>query len=322
MRKHGTIAIALLLTLAFGASACTAAPAATEPTPAAAEPAATPEAVPAETPEASADPAVTPDPNKKALLVVSFGTSYNESRALTIEAIEKVIADAYPDYEMRRAFTSQTIIDKLKDRDGLEIDNVEQALERLIADGIGTLAVQPTHVMSGFEYDEMIAAIKPYESKFTSVSYGLPLLTSDADYQEVVSILQEEIAPYNVEGTAIVFMGHGTHHEANATYAKLQQAVSGSGMDNCLIGTVEAEPSLEDVMAAVEQSGAKKVVLLPFMIVAGDHANNDMAGDEEGSWKTAFKGEGYEVECVIKGLGEYKGIQKMFVEHAGDAIGQ
>lgn len=278
-----------------------------------------PEEQPSDTDEQTAD--VTYDPDKKALLVVSFGTSYNETRAATIEAIETAIAAAYPDYEMRRAFTSQIIIDKLEERDGLEIDNVQEAMERLIADGVGTLVVQPTHVMSGEEYDEMMEAVAPYEGQFASVSYGLPLLSSDADYEEVVSILAEETAAYDAEGTAIVFMGHGTHHEANATYAKLQQVLSDAGYDNYFIGTVEAEPALEDVMAMVAESGAGKVVLLPLMIVAGDHATNDMAGDEEDSWKTAFKAEGYEVECVLKGLGEYAGIQAMFVAHAGDAIG-
>lgn len=263
---------------------------------------------------------VTYDPEKKALLVVSFGTSYNETRALTIEAIETAIAAAYPDYEMRRAFTSQIIIDKLAERDGLEIDNVQEAMDRLVADGVGTLVVQPTHVMSGAEYDEMIAAIAPYEDQFASVSYGLPLLTSDEDYQQVISVVTADTAAYDVDGNAIVFMGHGTHHEANATYAKLQQMITDAGYARYFIGTVEAEPSLEDVMAMVEASGATKVVLLPLMIVAGDHATNDMAGDEEDSWKTAFKAEGYEVECVLKGLGEYPGIQAMFVEHAGDAI--
>lgn len=260
------------------------------------------------------------DPNKKVLLVVSFGTSYNESREATIGAIEKKISTTYPDYEMRRAFTSQIIIDKVKERDGLEIDNVQDAMERLIADGVGTLVVQPTHVMSGLEYDEMIAAIEPYKNKFISLSYGLPLLTSDEDYRQVVSILTEETKEYNVDGTAIVFMGHGTEHDSNSTYAKLQQFLTDAGYINYFIGTVEATPSLEDVMSSVESSGAAKVVLLPLMIVAGDHANNDMAGDEEGSWKTEFKKEGFAVECVIKGLGEYPGIQQLFVAHAGNAI--
>lgn len=267
-----------------------------------------------------ATPTANTNTNKKALLVVSFGTSYVETREATIGAIETSIADTYPDYEMRRAFTSQIIIDKLKNRDGLEIDNVQQAMERMIADGVETLVVQPTHVMSGEEYDEMIATITPYEDQFTNVSYGAPLLTTDEDYAELVSIITEDTKDYVADGTAIVYMGHGTEHESNATYAKLQQALNDAGYNNYFIGTVEATPSLDDIMAAVEASGATKVVLLPLMIVAGDHANNDMAGDEEGSWKTEFKKAGYEVECVLKGLGEYPGIQQMIVKHAGAAI--
>jgi sirohydrochlorin cobaltochelatase len=221
---------------------------------------------------------------------------------------------------MRRAFTSQIIIDKLLERDGLEIDNVQQAMDRLIADGVETLVVQPTHVMSGEEYDEMVATITPYEDQFTSVTYGVPLLTTEEDYAEVVSIITEDTKDYAADGTAIVFMGHGTEHESNATYAKLQQTLNDAGYNNYFIGTVEATPSLDDIMAAVEASNATKVVLLPLMIVAGDHANNDMAGDEEGSWKTEFKKAGYEVEPVLKGLGEYPGIQQMIVKHAGAAM--
>jgi len=176
--------------------------------------------------------------------------------------------------------------------------------------------------MSGFEYDDVVAEVTPYADKFDRFKIGKSLLISDADYNEVVSVITEETKAYDVDGTAIVFMGHGTEHEANATYAKLQQIVTAAGHDNYFIGTVEATPSLEDVIALVKNSGATKVVLLPLMIVAGDHANNDMAGDEEDSWKSAFKAEGFEVECVLKGLGQYAGIQEMFVKHVGETIAQ
>lgn len=262
-----------------------------------------------------------PAAEKKVILVVSFGTSYNESRAATIGAVEKAVADAFSDFEVRRAFTSQIIINKLKERDNEQIDNVEEAMNRLVADGVKTLVIQPTHVMNGFEYDEMIEAVMPFKDKFDAFSVGTPLLSSDEDYSELADILLAETAGYNVEKTAVVFMGHGTEHPANATYAKLGGVLS--GMDtakNYYVGTVEAEPTLEDIMAEVEKSDAERVVLLPLMIVAGDHANNDMAGDEEDSWKTQFKGEGYEVECVLRGLGEYAGIQKMFIEHTQNAI--
>ncbi len=276
----------------------------------------------AQAPEsAGAESATAQGEVKKAILVVSFGTSYNESRAATIGAVEAAITDAFTDFEVRRAFTSQTIINKLKSRDNEQIDNVEEAMNRLVADGVKTLVIQPTHVMNGFEYDDMVAEVTPFKDKFDAFSIGAPLLSSDADYAELADIIVEDTAPYNVDKTAVVFMGHGTEHAANATYAKLDGIVKAmEGAKNYHIGTVEAEPGLEEVMAEVAKTDATKVVLLPLMIVAGDHANNDMAGDEEDSWKTQFKGEGYEVECVLKGLGEYAGIQKMFVEHTQDAI--
>lgn len=261
------------------------------------------------------------DSGKKAILVVSFGTSYNETRAATIGAVEAAITDTFKDFEVRRAFTSQIIIDKLKSRDNEQIDNVEEAMNRLVADGVKTLVVQPTHVMNGFEYDQMVEAVTPFADKFDALSIGKPLLSSDADYTELAGIITEETAQYNVDKTAVVFMGHGTEHPANATYARLDGILKAmSNVKNYHIGTVEATPSLEDVMAEIAKTDATKVVLLPLMIVAGDHATNDMAGDEEDSWKTKFKGEGYEVECVIKGLGEYSGIQQMFVQHTQDAV--
>ena len=260
------------------------------------------------------------DVNKKAILVVSFGTSYNETRAKTIDAIEEKIAAAYPDFEVRRAYTSQMIIDKLKSRDGLEIDNVEQALQRLVDEGFGTVVVQPTHVMAGIEFEEMLEQFEPFSDSFVLSITGEPLLTYGEDYDAVVKVLAEETASYNQEGTSIVFMGHGTEHDANAVYTTLEAAFAEEGFDNYFVGTVEAEPTLEDVMKKVEAAGSKRVVLIPLMIVAGDHATNDMAGDEEDSWKTQFKAAGYEVECVLKGLGEYPGIQDLMVVHVQDSL--
>lgn len=257
---------------------------------------------------------------KPVLLVVSFGTSYNETRDITIGAIENALADAFPEYEVRRAFTAQTVIDILEDREKLEIDNVTEAMSRLVMDGVKEVVIQPTHVMPGAEYDDVMAEIAAYENQFDRFKVGEPLLVEDADYAALISCLAEETAEYNTDGTAIVFMGHGTHHEANSTYATLQEKLVEAGYTNYFIGTVEATPSLEDVMALVKDSGAKKVVLLPLMIVAGDHANNDMAGDEEDSWKTAFTNAGYEVECVLKGLGQYAGVQQMIIDHAKAAM--
>lgn len=266
------------------------------------------------------DSASTDAEGKPVILAVSFGSSYNETRDVTIGAVEEALQAAYPDYEVRRAFTAQTVIDILEEREGLEIDNVTEAMNRLVDDGVTEVVIQPTHVMPGAEYDDVMKEIADFEGQFESFKVGDPLLTDDADYDALIACLAEETADYNADGTAIVFMGHGTHHEANSTYATLQQKLIDAGYDNYYIGTVEAAPSLDDVMALVQASDANKVVLLPLMIVAGDHATNDMAGDEEDSWKTAFQNAGYEVECVLEGLGQYEGVQSLLVEHAGEAI--
>lgn len=257
---------------------------------------------------------------KQAILVVSFGTSYRESLEKNIGAVERSIAASYPDFEIRRAFTSQMIIDKIRRRDGDQIDNMDEAMKRLVNDGIDSLIIQPTHVMSGSEYDKMMAAAAPYEENFTSIQYGEPLLNQEKDYDKLIKILEEETDSFNQEKTALVFMGHGTEHDANVVYEKLNGQLKKAGYTNYYIGTVEAAPTLEAVMAEVKKGDYQKTVLLPLMIVAGDHANNDMAGDEEDSWKTAFLSEGYEVECVMKGMGEYKGVQEMFLEHVNDAM--
>ena len=256
---------------------------------------------------------------KPVVLVVSFGTSYNDSREATIGAIEKAIQDANPDKEVRRAFTSQIIIDKLKDRDGLEIDNVEEAFDRLVKDGVKELIVQPTHVMSGYEYDDLMAVMDANRSKFQSVKVGSPLLTSDADYNAVIEAITAATAEYDDGKTLITFMGHGTEHASNATYAKLQGMLTDAGKTNYCIGTVEAEPSIEDVVAAAKAGGYTRVVLEPLMVVAGDHANNDMAGDEEDSWKTILQNEGFEVVPVLRGLGQIEAVQAVYVDHVKNA---
>jgi sirohydrochlorin cobaltochelatase len=258
---------------------------------------------------------------KPVILVVSFGTSYAETRAKTIEAIEKAIAAAYPAYEVRRAFTSQIIIDRVAKRDGIKIDNVDQAMKRLKADKVTELVVQPTHIMNGIEYEQMREEIGPYEKNFASVRYGLPLLSSDADYEEVIKTIAEGTARFADENSAVVFMGHGTEHEANAVYAKLDGALKERGLSHYFVATVEAEPTLDDVIAGLKPLRVSQVALLPFMIVAGDHATNDMAGDEDDSWKSILESNGYSVTAVLKGLGEYPEIQRIFVRHAGAAIG-
>ncbi len=259
--------------------------------------------------------------DKTAILVVSFGTSYNDSRDITIGAVEESIKTAFPDYEVRRAFTSQIIIDILKERDGLEIDNVEQALDRAAEDGIKKLVVQPTHLMNGFEYTDLANALEDYQDKFDEIVLAEPLLTSDADFEAVVKAITEDRAAYDDGETAICFMGHGTEAPSNAVYTKLQEVLTAEGYENYYIGTVEAEPTVEDVLNAVNAAGKyKKVVLAPLMVVAGDHANNDMAGDEADAWKSLFTDAGYEVECILEGLGQNEDIQKIYVEHTQAAI--
>ncbi len=254
------------------------------------------------------------------LLVVSFGTSYNDSRRLTIGAIEEAMEEAFPDASVRRAFTSQIIIDHVASRDGEVIDNVEEALERAIANGVQTLVVQPTHLMNGLEYEELTSTLAEYSDSFAQVAVGEPMLTSEEDFQTVLDAVVEATASYDDGKTAIVFMGHGTEHEANGVYATFQSMLTEQGYDNYYVGTVEATPYLEDVLAAVQEGDYTRVVLRPLMVVAGDHANNDMAGDEEGSWKLAFEEAGYQVECVLEGLGQLEAVQQLFVDHAQAAL--
>lgn len=254
------------------------------------------------------------------ILVVSFGTSYNDSRDITIGAIENAIQEAYPDYQVKRAFTSQIIIDKLKERDGIEIDNVTEALDRAVNDGVKTLVVQPTHLMNGYEYTDLVDELDTYKDKFDKIAIGDPLLTSDEDFKAVVQAITSETSSYDDGQTAICFMGHGTEADSNSVYTKLQETLTSEGYENYYIGTVEATPSVDDVLAAVKEKNYTKVVLEPLMVVAGDHANNDMAGDEDDSWKTVFQNAGYQVECVLKGLGQFESIQNIYVDHVKAAI--
>jgi sirohydrochlorin cobaltochelatase len=256
----------------------------------------------------------------KAILVVSFGTSYNNSRNITIGGIESAIRENYPDYEVRRAFTAQTIIDILQERDGIDIDNVEEALDKLVEEGYTTLIVQPTHLMHGYEYDDLVEVVGEYEDKFDSIAIGEPLLTSDEDLEAVIESITTRTTSYDDGDTAIIFMGHGTEHEANSIYTTLQEKITADGYENYYIGTVEATPSLEDMVAYAKAGGYSKVVLEDLMVVAGDHANNDMAGDDADSWKSTFEAEGFEVVCILQGLGQFNEIQDLYVQHVQDAI--
>ena len=257
---------------------------------------------------------------EKELLVVSFGTSFNDSRRLTIGAVESALEKAFPEYAVRRGFTSQIIIDHVAKRDGEIIDNMQEALDRAVDNGVKTLVVQPTHLMNGLEYEEMSKAIAQYSDAFEQISIGQPLLTSDEDFQAVAKAITEATADYDDGETAIVFMGHGTEAESNGVYAKMQQVLTDGGYAHYYVGTVEATPSLDDVLEAVKQGSYKRVVLRPLMVVAGDHANNDMAGDEDDSWKTTFEKEGYEVVCEVECLGALEAVQQLYVEHAQAAV--
>ena len=274
------------------------------------------------------------------LLVVSFGTSFNDSRVADIKGIEDALQAAYPDWSVRRAFTAQIIINHIQARDGEKIDNMTQALDRAVANGVKNLVVQPTHLMHGAEYDEMCEAIEAYKDQFESVSIAEPMLGEvgsdatviNADKEAVAKAITaaavseagfESLEAAKDAGTAFVFMGHGTAHVAKVTYSQMQTQMQNLGYENVFIGTVEGEPeetACEAVIEAVKAAGYTNVVLRPLMVVAGDHANNDMAGSEDDSWKTMFEAAGFTVDCQIHGLGEIADVQALYVAHTKAAI--
>ena len=288
------------------------------------------------------DPLNQDDIGENELLVVSFGTSFNDSRATDIGGIEKALQEANPDWSVRRAFTAQIIINHVEARDGECIDNMDQALERAVANGVKNLVIQPTHLMHGAEYDELTEAVQKYEDKFESVKISEPLLGEVGDDATVVNddkkavaeaITSEAVktAGYDSldaakeDGTAFVFMGHGTSHTAKISYSQMQSQMKDLGYENVFIGTVEGEPedtACEAVIEAVKTAGYKKVVLRPLMVVAGDHANNDMAGDDDDSWKSQFTASGNfdSVDCQIAGLGEIPAVQEIYKAHTAAVI--
>ena len=276
------------------------------------------------------------------LLVVSFGTSFNDSRVKDIKGIEDALQAAYPDWSVRRAFTAQIIMNHVQARDGEKIDNMQQAMDRAVANGVKNLVVQPTHLMHGAEYDEMMEMIDEYRDKFESVAVAEPLLGEVGADATVINEDKEAVAKAvtaeavatagydSVEaaakdGTAFVFMGHGTSHTAKVSYSQMQTAMQTLGYDNVFIGTVEGEPestSCENVIEAVKAAGYTKVVLRPLMVVAGDHANNDMAGADEDSWLSQFEASGAfdSVDCQIAGLGGVADVQQLYIAHTKAAI--
>ena len=282
------------------------------------------------------------DIGENELLVVSFGTSFNDSRAKDIKGIEDALQAAYPDWSVRRAFTAQIIINHVQARDGEKIDNMQQALDRAVANGVKNLVVQPTHLMHGAEYDEMMEMIDEYKDKFESVAVAEPLLGEVGADAAVINADKEAVAKAVTaaavkdagfdsldaaaeEKVAFVFMGHGTSHTAKVSYSQMQTAMQTLGYSNVFIGTVEGEPeetACENVIEAVKAAGYTKVILRPLMVVAGDHANNDMAGADDDSWLSQFQASGdfESVECQIAGLGEIEDIQQRYIEHTKAAI--
>ena len=276
----------------------------------------------ASTGDASADnPRNQDEIGENELLVVSFGTSFNDSRVATIGAVEEAMEKAFPDYSVRRGFTANIIIEHIQRRDGEVIDDVNEALDRAKANGVKNLLVQPTHLMNGYEYGDLVKDLEKRAGDFESVMIGAPLLTDDEDFTKVAQAMVDAAAEYDDGKTAICYMGHGTVAASNAIYAKMQQVLTDGGHTNYFVGTVEAAPTLEDVIKLVQAGKYERVVLRPMMIVAGDHANNDMAGDEEDSWKSAFEANGFQgrVICEVKGLGELEAIQQLLIDHAREA---
>ena len=286
------------------------------------------------------DPRNQDEIGEKELLVVSFGTSFNDSRVADIKSVEDALQEANPEWSVRRAFTAQIIINHIQARDGEKIDNMDQALERAVANGVKQLVVQPTHLMHGAEYDEMCAAIDKVRDQFDSVEIAEPLLGEVGDDATVINADKEAVAKAVVAaaleesgyettaaakdaGVAYVLMGHGTAHVAKVTYSQMATQMAELGYENVFVGTVEGEPeetSCEAVIEAVKDAGYTTVVLRPLMVVAGDHANNDMAGADDDSWKTMFEAAGFTVNCQISGLGRIADVQALYVAHTKAAI--
>ena len=276
------------------------------------------------------------------ILVVSFGTSFNDSRAADIGSVEKAIQKANPDWSVRRAFTAQIIINHIQARDNEKIDNMEQALERAAACGVKNLVIQPTHLMYGAEYDELVATVNDYKDKFENIAVAEPLLGKVGSSASVINQDKKDVAVAITEeavktagfssledaagkNTAFVFMGHGTSHSAKISYSQMAAQMQKLGYENVFIGTVEGEPeetACENIIEDVKNAGYTKVILRPLMVVAGDHANNDMAGDDEDSWKSMFNASGNfeKIDCQIAGLGRIPAIQKMYTEHTAASI--
>lgn len=255
---------------------------------------------------------------KKGILVVSFGTTYPDTREKTIGAIEEKIRASFPAYRVYRAFTSRIVRSRIEEAEGIRVLDVKSALDQMLADGIEEAVVQPTHIIDGIENELMKEEAETFRERFRYLGIGEPLLKSDEDYDIVAGILENEKSG---DGQAVVFMGHGSEHFANASYQRLQKVLHGRGHEDYYISTVEGTPDIHETLGEVGKGGYESVSLVPFMIVAGDHAKNDMAGEED-SWCRLFRTKGYQVQCRLKGLGEDPAIQELFISHLRRALPQ
>jgi len=256
---------------------------------------------------------------KKGILVVSFGTSHEDTRKKTINAITDDVKREFKDFEVRTAFTSSIVMKILEQRDKIYVDTVEEALSKMKREKFEEIVVQPLHVICGEEYNKLVSTVNHFRHSFSNIKVGNPLLTSIDDYKNVAKALVPELNESDEEN-AVVFMGHGTHHHANSAYACMDYVLKDMGFSNVHVGTVEGYPELNDVIGKLSKSETKNVKLLPLMLVAGDHAKNDMAGEEEDSWENVLKNEGYNVKSFVKGLGEMEEIRKIYMEHIKDTM--
>lgn len=253
----------------------------------------------------------------KAILIASFGTSYDNTREKTIGAVERRIEARFPDFICRRAYTSG-MVRKVLEKRGIHIPGVTEALEELANEGVKTVLIQPTHLIYGEEYEKILAEAGAFEDRFQRISFGAPLLADYADIHAVLETLDAGIP--RQEGEALVLMGHGANHFCNTVYAAMDYYAAAEGFESVVVGTVEAYPDLEAVSAALKRRGLKKAVLTPLMLVAGDHAQNDMAGDEDDSWANILRAQGLTVRTVLRGLGEYEALQERYCSHAEKAL--
>lgn len=259
--------------------------------------------------------------NRAAILAVSYGTSCNDSRENSIGSIERAIADRFPDYELRRAFTSRIMIGRLRESSGLKIDHIEEALARAATDGIRKLIVQPTHLMKGYEYTKLKETLKDHKDKFEQAVLGEPLLASEEDFKAAAKAVAEKTAEYDDGETAVCLVGHGTGAASNSIYGKMQESLAKEGYTNLYVGTVKEKPSLKDIIEKLKENGGyRKTILIPLMASAGNHAQNDMAGEKKDSWKSILKKEGYEVTCILEGLGQIPAIRDIYVSHVQEAV--